>query len=68
MKLGTEIHDTQRMNYKDFGDPLTFPLGPPASQIFTNKVNKHNIHSVQAINHNKHKRLIKYSTNIFIDV
>ncbi len=29
MGICTGIHDPQRMNPNDFGDPLTFPLAPP---------------------------------------
>lgn len=28
------MHDSQRMYFNSFGDPLTFPLAPPAGQIF----------------------------------
>ncbi len=35
MKSGTDIHGPQRMNLKDFGFPLNYPLAPPAGQIFT---------------------------------
>lgn len=56
MKLGTETHDAQRMDYKDFSDPLTFPLVPPTSQSFTYPVNKHKKnHGLQAMNHNSTK-------------
>ncbi len=34
IKLCTDIYDPQRMNPADFGDPLTFPLAPPAGQSF----------------------------------
>ncbi len=33
-KFDTDIHGPQRMNPTDFGDPLTFPVLPPASQSF----------------------------------
>ncbi len=34
MKFSTDIHDPQRMNSNDFGDPLTFFIVPPAGQSF----------------------------------
>ncbi len=30
LKFCTDIHGAQRINPNDFGDPLTFPLAPPA--------------------------------------
>ncbi len=34
MKTYTAIHGTQRMNFTDFGNPLTFHLAPPAGQNY----------------------------------
>lgn len=34
MQFGGEIHGPQRMNPDDLGEPLTFPLPPPAGQTF----------------------------------
>ncbi len=34
MKFCTNIHGPQKMNPKNFGDPLTFPLAPPSDQNF----------------------------------
>ncbi len=34
MKFGADIHGAQRMIPRDFGDPLTFHLMPPAGQSF----------------------------------
>lgn len=34
MKLGTDIHDSLRMNWNNFDDPLTSPLAPSSGQTF----------------------------------
>ncbi len=34
MKFGTDIHGVQKINFTDFGDPLTFPVATPAGQSF----------------------------------
>lgn len=34
MKFGADILGSQRMNPPDFGDPMIFPLAPPAGRLF----------------------------------
>lgn len=34
MKFGTDIYGPQRINPRNFGDSLTFPLGPTEGQSF----------------------------------